>query len=511
MTWNWRQRILSIGVCVGIISVATFSQDSLFVQRNGVNLGLGGRPFYAIGVNCYYLQNLAAYGDTAHLIEIFREAQQLGITTVRAWGFFDGEDSTNPAIIQYAHGQFAESGLRALDYVVAKAKEYSIRLIIPLVNNWDDFGGMNQYVRWLARMTPLTTQQRFEGTGDIQKIYGAGGRSYVVHTTETLAHDDFYRDSTIRQWYKNYIGMLFNRVNVFTGRMYKDEPAILAWELANEPRSSDRTGSLVSVWASEMSTYLKLIDTNHLIGVGEEGYDVFSSQYSHISSYADQQWLFDGTAGSSFTMNTSLPNIDIASVHCYPEDWGIPPSSAVTWMHDHQRLATVYNKPLIVGEVGIRRQMNVFFDGFFNVAFTENVSGILLWQFVYPGRFDNDGFAFSCPDDIAICSVILRYSDLYQKRITGTLIPPSVATLYQNFPNPFNYLTLISFDLAARDVVQLQIYNLLGQAVVTLVDGLREPGRHAVLFDATSFASGVYIVRLTSGSVRFDNKMMLVK
>lgn len=100
-----------------------------FVRRDGTSLVTGGRPFYAIGVNSYFLQHIAAYGDTNHVIEVFREANELGITTIRTWGFFDCDDSNSIAGIQWVPGQFNENGLRALDYVVAEAREHSIRLV----------------------------------------------------------------------------------------------------------------------------------------------------------------------------------------------------------------------------------------------------------------------------------------------------------------------------------------------------------------------------------------------
>ncbi len=492
-------------------SLIAFSQDSLFVYREVNGLVLGGRPFYAIGVNSYFLENLVSYGDTTHVGEILRTAKRLGITTVRTWGFFDADDSTDPAVIQFLPGRYNESGLRALDYVVARAKEHSIRLIIPLVNNWDDYGGMNQYVRWLARIT--TPERMFQGEekSAVQKVVGAANRSYAVQISSTLAHDDFYTNPLLKQWYKDYVGMVLNRLNTLTGITYKDEPAVLMWELANEPRSSDRSGSLVSAWVNEMSTFIKSIDSNHLVGTGEEGHDVSTDSYTEVSSYSNQSWLFDGTAGSSFTLNTSLPNIDAASIHCYPEDWGFQPSAAVAWLRDHSRIALRQGKPLVVGEAGIRQQTNVFFDGFFNAAFAENVSGVLPWQFAYEGRVEPDGFAFSCPDDSNMCDVLTRYAELYRRRREGMLVPPAAATLYQNYPNPFNYLTVISFDLPTPGNVQLHVYNLLGQRVKTLFDEYSQVGRRAVLFDAVGIASGVYLVRLTTGAGSMEGKLVLIK
>lgn len=507
-----------------LCSSSSSAQDSLFVRREGNRLVLGGRAFYAIGVNSYFLQNLAAYNDTSHLIEVFRTAQQLGLTTVRTWGFYDGEDSTDAAVIQFSPGRYNERGLRALDYVVAKAREYSLRLIIPLVNNWDEYGGMNQYVRWRAQMmgstehvldNRLLTGSRVSTESEsqtvVQKITGAGNRSYVVQISSSLGHDDFYRDSTIKTWYKNYVSMILNRINVYTGLSYKDDPTILMWELANEPRSSDRSGVLVMDWIDEMSRFVKSIDENHLIGTGEEGHDISSSGYSDISHYNNRAWLFNGSAGVSFRANTSLPAVDVASVHCYTEDWGIQPTAGIQWLLDHQRMSSQMDKPLIVGEIGIRRQQSAFFDAVFNTALHGDVAGVLPWEFVYEGRYNNDGYAFSCPANRGVCPILSEYARLFQNKRSATLTTPSTIKLYPNYPNPFNYTTLISFDLAQRSSVLLSVYNLLGQSVATLLDEVRGPGRHALLFDAAMHASGVYIIQLTVVNAQLERKMLLIK
>jgi hypothetical protein len=83
--------------------------------------------------------------------------------------------------------------------------------------------------------------------------------------------------------------------------------------------------------------------------------------------------------------------------------------------------------------------------------------------------------------------------------------------LYQNYPNPFNPTTNIAFDLVENAFVSLRIYNLLGQNVATVTNGLMESGRHVVAFDATALPSGVYIYRLEAGAYVDQKKMMLMK
>jgi hypothetical protein len=84
----------------------------------------------------------------------------------------------------------------------------------------------------------------------------------------------------------------------------------------------------------------------------------------------------------------------------------------------------------------------------------------------------------------------------WTKDITVAVAPPDRFECYQNFPNPFNPTTAISYQLSAVSRVSLKIYNLLGQEVASLVDGDRLPGYHQELWDATRCASGVYIYQL---------------
>ena len=88
---------------------------------------------------------------------------------------------------------------------------------------------------------------------------------------------------------------------------------------------------------------------------------------------------------------------------------------------------------------------------------------------------------------------------------------PTEFSLSQNYPNPFNPSTVIEFSVPRKDNMNLTIFNMLGQRVVTLVNGALEPGVHKITFDASHFASGVYIYRLTGSSVNISKKMILTK
>ena len=83
--------------------------------------------------------------------------------------------------------------------------------------------------------------------------------------------------------------------------------------------------------------------------------------------------------------------------------------------------------------------------------------------------------------------------------------------LHQNYPNPFNPSTVIDFELPANTEVSLEVYNMLGQRVATLVNQQKPAGRHQVSFDASSLSSGIYIYRIATGEFVRTRKMMLMK
>jgi hypothetical protein len=88
---------------------------------------------------------------------------------------------------------------------------------------------------------------------------------------------------------------------------------------------------------------------------------------------------------------------------------------------------------------------------------------------------------------------------------------PNEFALSQNYPNPFNPSTTINYSIPEAGYVSLQIYNVLGEVVRTLVDREQSPGEYKVYFNARDLPSGVYFYSIRSGSYAQVKKMMLLK
>ncbi len=81
----------------------------------------------------------------------------------------------------------------------------------------------------------------------------------------------------------------------------------------------------------------------------------------------------------------------------------------------------------------------------------------------------------------------------------------------QNFPNPFNPVTTINFEIPTNNRVTLNIYNALGEKIATILDDFKQAGRYSIPFNASGFSSGVYFYKLTSGAFTVQKKMILIK
>ena len=282
-----------------------------FINVSNTTFTLGGVPYHLIGADSYYLADYATnhtYDDNGHeinnsqqyVLEILNEAQSLGINVIRTWANMEGGGQNGSWVINNTGGHhnlfevsvagnYSEEMFKAMDWVIYQASLRDIRLQMVLVNNWNEYGGM----RWYAQMSP-TTNKTFAGVSD---------NSYA---NWSIFHDQFYTDVNCINYYQNYINHTLNRNNTYTGILYKNDPTIFAWLLANEPRAKSDNGGVgrtyIVNWTKNMTAYVKSIDTNHLVGLGIEG---FGEPFEGTDMIADH----NGTG------------VDFATFELHPAQW----------------------------------------------------------------------------------------------------------------------------------------------------------------------------------------------
>lgn len=364
----------------------------MFVTTSGNQFILNGQPFYFVGTNNYWLMQQRSYGS-ASVDDALNAAQAVGVRVIRTWGFADGfvwTNSTDPAILQATPGVYREKAFSSMDYVISEAGKRGIKLIITLVNNWNDFGGMNQYVAWASQS----------------------------------GHDRFYTDPSVKQLFKNYIVDFVNRLNTVTGIAYKDDPTIMAWELANEARMPSDAGAVTNKirdWYQEMAQHLKSIDLNHLVGTGEEGFDINEIGYS---IYANK-YVVNGSEGTSFVLNTAIPEIDFGSAHLYPGSWGLTLAEGNLWISDHQKLANGANKPVILGEYG--NSDRTIYHSWLQTVYDSGMAGSMLWEF-NPSSRSRGANDIIYPDDAAL---VTNFKAHAESMIAKSLSPTVKSVVFQ--------------------------------------------------------------------------------
>lgn len=283
-----------------------------FVRREGPKLKLGESAFRIVGANNYY----AAYVEEPVARSLFQLASSAHLNVLRIWAFNDRVNDSPFYFHSWDSGaaEYNETALRGLDRAVALAEEHGMRLILTLANNWKDFGGIPAYLKWF----------------------------------NLSSHDQFFRDGRCRAAYWLWVQQLLERRNTANGRLYKEDPTILAWELGNEFRCPEvRDGrDLLLSWIWEMATLLKANAPHHLVAIGDEG-------YFHRSG-AGRNALFNGSHGADFEAFLGVGPVDFGTYHLYG-DWakeGDLQQFGEMWIREHTEAAARANKPVLLEEYG---------------------------------------------------------------------------------------------------------------------------------------------------------------
>lgn len=403
-------------------STAAPAPPAGFVAVNGSQFALDGKPWVYAGSNNYYIP----YSSQYMADEVFERAVAQNFTALRTWPFGTGRVCGDPAdagTLLFQCWDNATQSVRInttafdvqLDYMVAKARESGVRLVMTLTNNWKDFGGLEMYVYWR--------------------------QLHAAHIGEpfTPYHDSFYTDPVIRGWYQDYVEAMIGHVNTLTGVAYRDEPAILAWQLGNELRCVGSSGGyntsagcivngsspLMLAWVDEMSRFIHSLDPNHLVSVGDEGFYCNGGRFP--VDCPPNQWWCNCATGDDTLGFAALPGIDYATFHMYPLAWGEGGMGALfapELMANHSFEARTYlRKPVVMEEFGLgvfdNKTAHAQSDAYANwTAYAQDVgvTGWGVWMLIGRTSFTPDRPWYPNGDGL----------ELYCNR-TGDPLPPASA------------------------------------------------------------------------------------
>jgi mannan endo-1,4-beta-mannosidase len=337
--------VLFISVFFSACSTFKPDGDTGFIKVNGIHFEQDGKLYYFTGTNLWYGCYLGAsgkIGDRQRLVRELDNLKSLGITNLRILGASEEsyiKNSLRPAI-QEKPGVYDENLLDGLDFLLAEMGKRGMRAVIYLNNYWEWTGGMAQYNDWA------------NGGGGIDP----GTNNYGNFMDYSAA---FYGNEKAKELFINFVYSIITRKNKYSGYYYYDDPAIMSWELANEPRPGRNRYWLDEyyTWVESTAQFIHNIDPNHLVTTGSEG----------TAGTLDDSAIFINTH--------KIKYIDYMTMHLWPKNWGWfdarnikktyaqTEANAIDYINRHITFAWELNKPITMEEFGIPRDSELCMAG----------------------------------------------------------------------------------------------------------------------------------------------------
>lgn len=338
-------RSLFIAVTLFAVSPFLFGQGEAFVTVKGHQFIANGKPHYYIGTNYWYGSLLGLEKDRKRGIERLRKELDFlkanGVTNLRLIAGAEGSGPLNGVTrvgppLQPEQGRFDESVLDGLDLVLAEMGKRRMRAVIFFSNNWEWSGGFQQYLIWNRSISDewLTKKPTWDELRDLVA--------------------KFYSCDPCKTAYARQVELVLNRTNKITKKEYVNDPAIFAWELANEPRPMRPTANAdYKKWIGDTAAFIRSKDPNHLITIGHEGWIGTQDVKLFEDVHADK-------------------NIDYLTIHIWPKNWGWftdgklaeeyskAEAETVKYIGENVAVARKLNKPLVIEEFGLPRDGQSF-------------------------------------------------------------------------------------------------------------------------------------------------------
>jgi mannan endo-1,4-beta-mannosidase len=377
------------------------SGQSGFVTVEGRHFQLDGKPYRFAGANLWYGMYLGSPGKTGDRARLNKELDQLvsqGVQNLRVLAISEAsalKRAVTPAVMQ-SPTQIDETLWVGLDYLLDQMARRDMKAVLYVNNFWQWSGGMSQYMAW------------FNGKPVVDPDVTGDWNAFMDNSAA------FYREPQAQEAFRAAVKQLVSRKNSVNGRRYQNDPTIMSWQLANEPRPGSDANArphfdVFVKWVDETAGFIKKLAPKQLISTGSEG------------------WM--GTAGSKelFEKSHATTNVDYLTFHMWAPNWSWfnPKKPEETYedawkkMQDylnwHIDTANRMGKPIVLEEFGINRDggsydasastvyRDMFYSGIYGLlarraAKGDAIAGSNFWAWGGAGRTHNPDFMWKAGD-----------------------------------------------------------------------------------------------------------------
>lgn len=323
-----------------MLAALSLSAKKGFVQVKDGHFVRDGIPYYYVGTNFWYGAILGSEGQGGNRARLCKELDRMramGIDNLRILVGSDGQRGIKTKVeptLQEAPGIYNDTILAGLDYLLMEMGKRRMVAVLYLNNSWEWSGGYGYYL-----------EQAGEGKAPRpnEDGYPAFMKFVARYATCEKAHQLFY----------DYVRFILSRTNRYTGLKYTDDPAIMSWQIGNEPRAfSTEALPAFEKWLAEASALIRSLDANHLVSIGSEG-----------------SWGCENDYGV-YERICADKNIDYCNIHLWPYNWGwaradhlvedlaVSCRNTKDYIDRHLAICARLSKPLVMEEFGYPR------DGF---------------------------------------------------------------------------------------------------------------------------------------------------
>ena len=343
--WATMLLVMALSTSAVIVSAETSTKDE-FISAKGTRFSLKGKDYYVVGTNMWYggyLGSSGKVGDRARLVKELDNLKLLGINNIRVLAVSEKAEhnsAVHPATTT-GFGKHDEDLLAGLDFFMAEVAKRDMTAVIYLNNFWQWSGGMTQYMSWIDGKPAQDPNVTKDWEGFMAKSAS------------------FYQSKKAQAEWRKTIKKIVTRVNTVTGKPYINDPAILSWQLANEPRAGNskataKEKAIYVEWINETAKCIHSLDPNHMVSTGSEG-------------------LMGSNNDEALYMNAhASPYINYMTYHMWIRNWGWfdQKKPAETWdagvakakdyLNVHIDIAKKVNKPLVLEEFGLDRDFGAY-------------------------------------------------------------------------------------------------------------------------------------------------------